>query len=186
MTRSLVAALTGPSLAWRRGRWIEVPLAARGRDFAFGALGTRRARALATSEAITVPRKWQVDAVDTWVAPTGGPWIDRAIGVAAPLLRWLPGAGATASAMADTGRARDEPASSRFAVVATAIAGDRTATVTVDGSELYATTAALIARLAHALATGVLDGRGAMTPSELVSGERALSALPDLTITVTP
>lgn len=183
MTRSIVSALGGPALAWRRGRWVDVPATARGRTIDFGELGSRRARALATTEAVTVPRRWPVRAVDTWVAPTGAPWLDRAIGVASPLLRWLPGARATLEALADVGRAPDDDAAgARFAVVATARRGESVATVAIGGTDVYATTAAIVSRLGHALATGALDGHGVMTPSQLLAGERALGSMPDLDV----
>lgn len=185
MGRSLVAALTGPGLAWRRGRWDPIAATARGQTLDFGELGWRRARPLGTVEAVTVPRKWMVDRVDTFVAPTGAPWLDRAIGAAAPLLRWLPSAAATALALVDPGRAPAdaEHADVRFAVTATARRDAAAATVTVSGSDVYATTAALASRLARALATGALDAAGVITPSQLVAGERALGATAELSIT---
>lgn len=185
MGRSLVAALAGPNLAWRRGRWDPIAATARGHTLDFGELGWRRARPLGTIEAVTVPRRWAVDRVDTYVAPTGAPWLDRAIGAAAPLMRWLPSAAATALALVDPGRAPAdaEHADVRFAVTATARRGADAATVTVTGSDVYATSAALVSRLARALATGALDAAGAITPSQLVAGERALGATAELTIT---
>ncbi|MBK9031988.1 MAG: saccharopine dehydrogenase NADP-binding domain-containing protein [Myxococcales bacterium] len=185
MARSLVATLAGPALAWRRGRWDQIDPTSRGRTIDFGELGARRARALATTEAVTVPRRWAVRQLDTFVAPTGAPWLDRAIGAAAPLLRWLPGAAATVEALIDPGRAPADAAdaAARFAVVARARRGDAQATVAVSGADVYATSAAIVSRLAHALATGALDGGGVLTPSQLLAGERALGATPDLVIT---
>lgn len=185
MGRSLVAALAGPALAWRRGRWDEVPPTARGATLAFGPLGWRRARPLATVEAVTVPRRWRVERVDTFVAPTGAPWLDRAVGAAAPLLRWLPGAATVADALIDPGGAPDDAAlaDARFAVTATARAGGRVATVTASGHDVYATAAGLASRLARALATGAIDAAGAITPSQLVAGPRALGATAELEVT---
>jgi short subunit dehydrogenase-like uncharacterized protein len=186
MARSLVAALAGPAPRWQRGRWDEVAPTARGKTIDFGDLGLRRARPFATVEAITVPRRHRVERVDTYVAPTGAPWLDRALGAAAPLLRWVPGAAATIDALVDPGRAPPDDAHglTRFAVVATAHGPRRTATVTASGRDLYAITAAIAARLAHGLASGALDAIGVVTPAELVGGERALGAIADLTIDV--
>ncbi len=155
-----------------------------GEAFGFQPGGRLGHEFLGTVEAVTVPRKWAVDRVDTFVAPTGAPWLDRAIGAAAPLLRWLPSAAATALALVDPGRAPAdaEHADVRFAVTATARRGAAAATVTVSGSDVYATTAALASRLARALAAGALDAAGVVTPAQLVSGERALGATPELTI----
>ncbi|MEZ4402123.1 MAG: saccharopine dehydrogenase NADP-binding domain-containing protein [Kofleriaceae bacterium] len=186
MARSLVAALAGPALWWRHGRWDEVPAAARGRTLAFGALGPRRARALATAEAVSVPRRWPVRQLDTWVAPTGAPWLDRAIGVAGPLLRWLPGVAATVEALVDPGRDPDDDAyhDARFAVVAHVGVGPRAVTVTVDGHDLYGTTAAIVSQLARGLADGAIAATGGCGPSQLLDGGRALRATADLTVTV--
>ena len=186
--RSLVAALTGPTVAWRAGRWDEIR-AGRGRGFDFGALGVRRARELPTIESITVPRHNAARRIETFVAPTGSPWVDRAIGAAAPLLRWLPGLAATVDALADQGppTAADDDeaahAASRFAVVAEVQRGVDLARVTIAGADLYATAAAVCAQLARALANGALDGSGVLAPSQLVAGKRALGAMADLAIT---
>lgn len=187
MARSLVAALAAPAPRWQRGRWDDVAATARGQSFGFGALGTRRARPLATVEAITVPRRHRVERVDTFVAPTGAPWLDRALGAAAPVLRWLPGAAATVDALIDPARAPtdEQLAAARFAVTATAHGRRARATVTAVGRDLYATTAAIAARLAHGLATGILDGVGVVSPAELVSGERALGAVDELAVELT-
>jgi len=187
--RSLVAALTGPTVTWRGGRWDEIAAGVRGRTFDFGALGPRRARELPTIEAITVPRHIAARRVETFVAPTGSVWIDRAIGAAAPLLRWLPGLAATALAIADQGPPSDDTdderahASSRFALVAEARRADSAARVTIVGHDVYATAATVCAQLARALASGALDRAGVLAPSQLLAGARALGVMTDLDIT---
>lgn len=185
MGRSLVAALAAPALGWRGGRWDEIRPGARTRSFDFGALGPRTASELPTVEAITVPRHTAARRVDTYVAPTGQPWVDRAIGAAAPLFRLVPGLAATVDALADPRRSPDEAAhaASRFAIVAEARRGDHAARVTIAGADVYATTAALCAQLARGLAGGALDGAGVLAPSQLIAGERALAIATDLTIT---
>lgn len=184
--RSLVAALTAPTVAWRGGRWDDIAAGVRARDFDFGALGTRRARELPTLEAITVPRHVAVRRIETYVAPTGSPWIDRALGAAAPLLRWLPGLAATVDAIADQGPAApddDAHAASRFAIVVEARRAGASARIAIAGHDLYATSAAVCAQVARALAGGVVDGAGVLAPSQLLSGERALGMMTDVTVT---
>lgn len=179
LARSLLAALTEPTVTWRAGRWDEIQAGVRGRDVDFGALGRRRARELPTIESITVPRHVAAHRVETFVAPTGSPWVDRAIGAAAPLLRWLPGLAATVDALADQGPHRDDAddAEARFAIVAEARRGTAHTRVALTGRDLYATAAAVCAQLARALAAGALGGAGVLAPSQLIAGERALGVM---------
>jgi len=188
--RSMRAALAGPGYVWRTGRWNPIAPAAERRRVDAGAElgGARDATSFPHGEVITVPRHIATARVQTFSSFERSGWLARATSLLSPALplisRVLPAGLAAAIAEPDaadpearaaaaiTGRAR-----AAFGVVAQARRRSEEKTVVVTGRDLHATTAAIIALAAQALATRDDGPCGVLAPAEVFTARAGLETL---------
>jgi short subunit dehydrogenase-like uncharacterized protein len=181
--RSVLASMTSPGLAWRSRRWDRARPGGRRRDVDFGPFGHRMARWFPAGEVVTVPRHVEVGTVDTYLA-FGGAWsiyeraaslFALAAGAAAPMLDAL------LAPLVDPTHVPDAEARARtrFAVVAHARHGLERSQVTLVGTDVYATTARIVADAAVALAGRDGGPSGVLTPAQAFAAAPALHALAD-------
>lgn len=179
---SAIATMAEPGVVWQRDRWDPVAPAAERRRINAGAAhgGDRDVVSFPSGEVITVPRHVEVDRVQTFVSLTRGGWEARAARWASPLLSAL-GKTALPGWLAAQVPATPPDAAARaraaFTVIARARRGFADAQVAVSGRDVYATTAAITAWAATALARRDAGPTGVLAPSEAFAPADTLAAL---------
>lgn len=198
---SVFANLHAPMVAWRRDRWDAERPGWRRKTFHPGAVAelapttgttaesepapqpvvpsivlTREAFSLGGGDNITIPRHLAAHAVDTYVSLSRNPNVTFALRVAAFAASWLPAQ--ASSVLVPSKTSADDYAASRFTVVGVVEhVFDRRQRV-AHGQDLYATSAAITARLALALlARGEGAPVGVLAPAEIVRAPRFLDEL---------
>lgn len=181
---SSLAAVTAPGVVWRMDRWDPINPAAERRR-----VQEREVVSYPSGEVITVPRHVAAKRVQTFRSFAESEWIHRAAGLLGAATPWLARLGLPRrlATMIDP-RVPDaaERAAARFTIVATAQRGVDEAQVAVSGSDIYATTATIVAWGAMELAGRVSGPSGVLAPSELFAPRAALRALSEeagLTVT---
>lgn len=187
--RSARAALAGPGHVWRSGIWDPIAPAAERRRVAAGAeLGDREAASFPSGEVITVPRHVATARVQTFASFERSGWLARATSLLSPALplisRVMPAGLAAALAEPDAAdpqaraaAAITNRAAATYAVIAQARRRAEQATVAVHGRDVYATTAAIVAWAALALAARDRGPCGVLAPSEAFAPRAALAEL---------
>lgn len=171
--RALFGALGARALVWRRDRWEAGRAGAVHRVNASALGGERDAIAFAGGEAISIPHHVAAQLVASYASLSR-----RATGLArlvASALPFVPRA--AADLLAPYAPPEDDYARTRFAIIAQARRGFSTTQITVRGSDLYRTTAAVTAWVAHRLATRGAGPVGMRAPGEIFHPAPALREL---------
>lgn len=175
--RTLFGALGSRGLRWTRDRWETVSPGAEkrrvnaGRDFG----GERDCVSFPGGDVLTVPRHVAAQRVQTFVSTT------RSV-AAATAMRWLSRASVlvpkrAGDLLAPYAPPDEEFTRTSFAIVAQVRRGFSAAQVVVRGTDLYQTSAAIIAWACRALVTRDVGPIGIRAPAELFRPEMALAEL---------
>ncbi len=185
--RSALSQMSEPGVVWERDRWNPAEPAAEKRAFGFPLpFGARTAISFPSGEVITVPRHVPTRRVQTYLSLPPGPLstiASRAGRLIGPLAR---------SPLGDLLRRRvdkapPEPTMGQrgvndFAVTATATRGFDSAHVSVSGTDVYGTTAQVVALGVEQLLAGKQRGVGVLAPAEAFDPAECLASL-DVTLT---
>jgi saccharopine dehydrogenase-like NADP-dependent oxidoreductase len=173
--RALFAALGTRAVVWRRDRWDDSRAGDHRRIDAGPVLGVRDALGYAGGDAITIPRHVAAQLVSDYVSTTRSPGATAALRLALRALRFVPRAAAGLLVPYATAAAAYE--ATALAVVATVRRGGARAQIVVRGHDLYRTTSAITAWVAHRLAERGAGPTGMCAPGELFRAEPALREL---------
>jgi hypothetical protein len=174
--RALFGALGTRAAVWNRDRW-EPGRAGDHRLVNAGAAlgGPRDAIGYAGGDPITIPRHVAAHRIASYVSTTRSPGATAALRLLSRALPLVPRrAGALLVPYIDDAA---DYSRTRFAVVAQVRRGFKAAQITVRGSDLYRTTAAIAAWFARRLAERGAGPTGMRAPAELVRAELALRAI---------
>jgi short subunit dehydrogenase-like uncharacterized protein len=174
--RALFAGSAQKPLVWRRDRWEEGRAGDRRRvnaGTAFG--GERDAICYAGNDVLAVPRHVAANLVASYVSTTRNAGAARALGLLARALPFVPKA--ATELLAPYADPNADYSRTRFAVITQVRRGFSAAQIVMRGHDLYATTAAIVAWCARALATRSAGPTGMRAPGELFHAAAALRAL---------
>jgi len=163
------------TLQWRAERWEPVKAGAIRRVQLAELGGEREAIAFGGGDAITVPRHLDARAVLTFRSITRNPVATRALGLLSFVAPYLPRG--AANVLAPYASSPAECARTTFAVVTTVRRGFDLYSLATLGTDVHATTGAIAAWCAHAIATRGQGPVGMRAPSELFVAETALRSI---------
>lgn len=175
--RALFDGLHRRGVMWQRDRWEAVAPAAQHRRINAGLAmgGEREVLSFPGGDVITIPRHIASRTVQTFISTSRHAATTTALRL---LVRAIPVVSKRISeVLAPYVPERDEYIRTRFAIVASARRGNSSAHVTVRGSDLYRTSAAVAAWIARQLIARARGPVGMLAASELFHAQPALQQL---------
>jgi hypothetical protein len=171
------AGLSARGVEWRRDRWEAVARAAYRRRVNAGLAsgGEREVASFPSDEVISLPRHVATQVVRTYVSTTRSPAAQTAMRWLARALPLVPRR--AADLLAPYAPDDADYTRTRFTVVAQARRGFSAAQVVVRGSDLYRTSASIIAWVARQLVVRAGGPVGMRAPTELLCPASALREL---------